>query len=280
MNITFTRVAIASVATAIAAATLALAPAAQAADDAARVQQLLAPTVSGVSGQNAYYKTWNRYDFGNLTRFPKPGMGDEYVILGKATSAGKARPYSYSSYFRTTYDDKKPAYVHQQGIAQFTQQGGSWMRRSDMTGVILPRTVARLSPDTIVTGLQNGGSRISGLVNEIDGVSPADKALSIANLGQYPVRNGTLNENAGSATDPLTRVTWTTTAYTNAWGDACDNSSIAAAFDSAGLLREYELNERCTTSNGTPVSNFIDGSVRPWDAVVGAAPEPNVPFQN
>lgn len=279
MNITFTRVAIASVATAIAAATLALAPAAQAADDAARVQQLLAPTVSGVSDQKAYYKTWNRYVFTN-GQFPKPGMGDEYVILGKATSAGKARPYSYNSWFKNTYDDKKPAYVHQQGIAQFTQQGGSWMRRSDMTGVILPRTVARLSPDTIVTGLQNGSSRISGLVNEIDGVSPADKALSIANLGQYPVRNGSLNESIGSATDPLTRATWTTTSYTNAWGDTCDNSSIAAAFDSSGQLREYELNERCRTSNGTAVSNFIDGSVRPWDAIVGAAPEPNVPFQN
>ena len=48
---------------------------------------------------------------------------------------------------------------------------------------------------------------------------------------------------------------------------------------SGAQLSSYDFNEiNCRTSDGQPVSTYNDGSVRPWNAIVGNAPEPNVPL--
>lgn len=50
--------------------------------------------------------------------------------------------------------------------------GGSWMRRSDLTG-FLPRSIARLDDDVIVTDLSG---RLGRQVQTISGASPTGKA--------------------------------------------------------------------------------------------------------
>ena len=111
MTNTRTKIAATSVAFAVAATTFIGSTPAQAASNAAIIQQALAPTVSAVTsgGPNAYYNSWLRY-VGQGT--PKPGFGDEYLILGKGDSkSATGRNYSYSYVYSEQFDQKKPSKV-------------------------------------------------------------------------------------------------------------------------------------------------------------------------
>ena len=268
---------------ALASTSLVLTPAAQAApSDAAQVQALMAPTLESGSAQAAYYKTTHRYDWGPNNTFPKPGIIDEYLILAKGPKELKStqRPYEYNYRYWKSFDAKKPSEVKQQGIAEFASQGGSWIRRGDTGRVILPARLSRLDANTIITNLNDGPPRVSSLTDAIAGVSPVDKAMSMVDLSSYPVREGTLTlQEGGFGNLRVTRANWRTGAYTNAQGDNCDNSWIRVMFKPDGTIWEFEMDEEsCTSASNTRVGNYIDGSIRPWDTVVGSAPEPNVSY--
>lgn len=280
MTRTRCKIAVTSVALAFGVTSLLASSPAQAASNAAEIQQALAPTVGAISsgGPNAYYNTWLRY-VGQGS--PKPGFGDEYVILGKGEKGSLDRSYSYSYIYSAQFDQKRPSKVMRQGIAPSTELGGSWMRRGDLTG-FLPAAVNRLRDDTIVTNLQTNRS-LGRQVARIAGQTPEEKAISMVDLGTtYPVREGSLQRNV----NPLgvTTYQWQTGAYTNSWGDSCDGSTVIAylqATPSGAQLSNFDVNEtNCRTSDGQPVATYNDGSVRPWNAIVGNAPEPNVSLAN
>lgn len=269
---------------ALASGSIMVTPAAHAATDAAQVQTLMAPTLASGRAQAAYYKTTHRYDWGPNNLFPKPGIIDEYLILAEGTKESKStqRPYEYSYRYRKTYDAKKPSEIHQQGVSQVASQGGSWIRRGDAGRLILPLRLSRLDDNTIITNLNDGPRRVRSLTDDIAGVSPVDKALSMVDLSSYPVREGTLTLQDGGLGDLRgSRANWRTGAYTNAQGDNCDNSWIKVMFKPDGTIWEFEVDEAsCTTASNTNVGNYIDGSIRPWDAIVGSAPEPNVSYND
>ena len=257
-----------------------LAPSAHAESNAASIQAALAPTVNAINngGPNAYYQTWTRY----VGRGFPPGMGGQHVILGKGTAKSTTgRPYYYSYTHSEQFDQKKPSKVMMQGIATSTEQGGSWMRRGDLRG-ILPAAVARLSDDTIVTNLQSNRA-LGRQVAQIGNQTPEEKAASMVDLGSsYPVREGSLYVNQTSS--GLNVYRWLTGAYTNAWGDTCDASEVVAFLqpqESAAQLVNFDVNEtNCQTSSGQPVATYNDGSVRPWMRAMASAPEPNVSLGN
>lgn len=281
MTSTRRKVAVTSVALTFGITSLLASSPAQAASNAADIQQALAPTLSAISsgGPNAYYSNWLRY-VGPGT--PKPGFGDEYLVLGKGVAKSVDRNYSYSYVYSEQFDQKRPSKVMRQGIAPTNELGGSWMRRSQLTG-LLTAAVNRLRDDTIVTNLQT--SRTLGRqVLRIGPQTPEQKASSMVDLGTaYPVREGSLLRNV-NATGMVT-YQWQTGAYTNSWGDSCDGSTVVAflhATPSGAQLSSFDVNEtNCRTSDGQPVSTYNDGSVRPWtNAIVGNAPEPNVSLEN
>jgi len=264
---------------AFAGAALAMAAPASAASDADRARDLLAPTLAAVSTtQSAYYDTWRRYEGAGSV---KPGGGDEYIVLGQGKSDLQSAPYEYSYKYWKTFDAPKPAEVRTQGRAEDPRLGGSWMRRGDMRGV-LPATVSRLNPATIVSELQ-GDRRLNAQVNAISGMTPQQKAASIVDLATaYPVKEGTYRVQ-DSSTPQMTYVTWNTTAYTNAAGDSCADGRVEASFyalpGGRSMLNSADIySGQCTTSNGTPVTVYHDVQVRPWDALVGAAPRNSVPL--
>lgn len=281
MTKTRSKFAVTSVALAFGVTSLIASTPAQAASNAAEIQQALAPTVSAISsgGPNAYYNTWLRY-VGRGT--PKPGFGDEALILGKGDAKStNARNYSFNYFYSEQFDQKKPSKVMRQGIAPSTELGGSWMRRGDLTG-FLPAAVNRLRDDTIVTNLQTNRS-LGRQVALIAGQTPEEKAISMVDLGTiYPVREGSLTVTQNPS--GITTYRWLTGQYTNSWGDACDGSEIIAYLQQAvsgAQLSNYDFNEtNCRTSDGQPVATYNDGSVRPWNAIVGDAPEPNVSLAN
>lgn len=251
--------------------------AAQAASNAATIQEAFAPTVNAINsgGPNAYYNTWLRYVG---TGLPKPGFGDEALILGKGDAKSQTgRPYSYAYTYSAQFDQKKPSTVLRQGISANADQGGSWMRRGNLTG-ILPAATSRLPEDAIVTNLQTNRT-LARQVAQIKGQTPEQKANSMVNLASaFPVREGSLT--ITQATNGMTVYRWLTGAYTNSWGDTCDGSEITAYLQPAangGQVSVFDFNElNCRTSSGQPVSTYNDGSIRPWNAIVGNAPEPNV----
>ena len=255
--------------------------AAQAASNAATIQEAFAPTANAINsgGPNAYYNTWLRYVG---TGSPKPGFGDEALILGKGDAKSQTgRPYSYAYTYSAQFDQKKPSTVLKQGIATTAELGGSWMRRGNLTG-ILPATISRLPEDTIVTNLQTNRT-LARQATHIKGQTPEQKANSMVNIGTaYPVREGSLIST--QATNGMTVYRWLTGQYTNSWGDTCDGSEITAYIHpqaNGGQLAILDFNEtNCRTSSGQPVSTYNDASIRPWNALVGNAPEPNVRLGN
>lgn len=255
---------------------LALTPsAAFAKGDAETISSYFTPALKELNDKpRAVYHTWHRYgDSPQGHTFP--AIGDEYVILAAADGPLSNRPYSYSYRYDTDFQDKSPGEVHLQGISESASLGGSWMRRSDLTG-FLPRSIARLDDDIIVTDLSG---RLGQQVQTISGASPTDLAASILGTGStLPVMEGSVNT---SSLAGHTYISWQTGAYTNYAGDSCDGSIVQATFTSlpGGQLRlnEYEINEtRCTNAAGQSVSTYHDFSVRPWNSIVGAAPQPNV----
>lgn len=248
-----------------------------AASNAALIQDALAPTVNAITsgGPNAYYNTWTRY-VGSGT--PKPGMGDQYIILGKGDAKSlTGRPYSFNYVYYDQFDQKKPSKLTRQGIAPTTDLGGSWMRRGDLRG-FLPPAVSRLSDDTIVTNLQSTRA-LGRQVARIGSQTPEEKAASIVDLGtNYPVLEGSLS--ISQTTSGLNVYRWLTRPYTNTWGDTCDASEVVAFLQpqpGSAQLMNFDVNEtNCRTSSGQPVATYNDGSVRPWTAIVGNAPQPNI----
>jgi hypothetical protein len=264
---------------AFAGAALATAAPASAASDADRARDLLAPTLAAVNtSQSAYYDTWRRYEGAGSV---KPGIGDEYIVLGQGKGDLKSSPYEYSYKYWKTFDAKRPAEVHTQGRAEDPRLGGSWMRRGDMRG-FLPTTVSRLDPSTVVSELQND-RRLGAQVNEISGMTPQQKATSIVDLATaYPVKEGTFQVGS-SSTSQMTYVAWNTTAYTSAAGDSCADGRVEASFyalpGGRNMLNSADVfSGQCTTPSGTPVTSFHDIQMRPWDALVGAAPINSVPL--
>lgn len=226
----------------------------------------------------AVYHTWNRYGE-SPAGDSFPAMGDEYVILAADEGQLSNRPYSYSYRYDTNFQDKSPGEVHWQGISEFENLGGSWMRRGDLSG-FLPRNIARLGDDITVTDLSG---RLDRQVQTISGSSPTEKAASILGTGStLPIKEGSVNTSSRAG---HTYITWLTDAYTNYAGDSCNESLVQATFTTlpGGQLRlnEYEIDETsCTNAAGQPVSTYHDFSVRPWNSIVGAAPQPNVSAQS
>jgi len=249
---------------------------AQAANNADELRNILAPTIAAVdTAERAYYQYWTEYE---STGRP-PASGDRYIILGKDSRDLKSgRPYSYSNWFNPDATQSKLKVENRQGRSETSQYGGEWMLRSDMTGV-LPRSVSRLSGDTIVAGLQSD-RRLSGLVDEINGQTPEETAKSIVDLGSaYPVKEGTLRTVGGSG--GRLGVTWQSNGYTSINGYTCDYAQIQASFapllGGQYMLTHWEVNGgQCTKPDGTPVTTFVDGSTRKWIDYVGNAPVPNV----
>lgn len=249
--------------------------AAVAKDDAKTISSYFAPALKELDDQpRAVYHTWHRYGE-SPAGDSFPAIGDEYVILAAGDGRLSTRPYSYSYRYDTNYQDKSPGEVHWQGISEFESLGGSWIRRGDLTG-FLPRNIARLDDDQTVTDLSG---RLSREVQTISGSSPTEKAASILGTGSMlPAREGSVNTSSRAG---HVYVSWTTDAYTNYAGDSCDESIVQATFTPLPgdqlRLNEYEVNElNCTNAAGQPVSTYHDISVRPWNSIVGAAPQPNV----
>jgi len=267
-----------SAACVMAGSVVAVSTPAQAANNADQLRDILAPTVATVdTGQRAFYQYWTEYE---RTGRP-PASGDRYIILGEGSKDLKSgRPYSYSNWFNpdATSIKSKLQVENRQGRSETSQYGGEWMLRSDMSG-FLPRSVSRLSGDTIVAGLQSN-RRLSGLVDEINGQTPEETARSIVDLGSaYPVVEGTLRTVGGNG--GRLGVSWQSNGYTSINGYACDYAEIQASFapllGGQYMLTNWEVNGgRCTKPNGTPVTTFVDGSTRPWSDYVGNAPVPNV----
>lgn len=248
---------------------------AQAANNADELENLLAPTLAAIdTSDRAYYQYWQEY----VSPSSPPASGDRYLVLSKASNELKSgRPYSYSNWFNPNASKSKLAVRNQQGRSETARYGGSWMLRSDMTG-FLPRSVSRLSGDTIVAGLQSN-RRLNALVDEIDGQSPAQTAKSIVDLGSaYPVAEGSLRTD--NSREGRLGVTWQSNGYTSVNGYACDNAEIQASFapllGGQYLLTDWEVNGQCTKPDGTPVTTFLDGSTRRWVDYIGNAPVPNV----
>ena len=247
--------------------------------DAETVSSYFTPALKELNDQpRAVYHTWHRYGespVGNSF----PAIGDEFVILASADGPLSNRPYSYSYRYDTDFRDKSPGEVHLQGIAESAIPGGSWMRRSDLTG-FLPRNIARLDDDIVVTDLSG---RLGRQVQTISGASPTDKAASILGTGStLPVKEGSVNTYSRAG---HTYISWLTDAYTNYAGDSCNESNVRATFTTLPgnqlRLNEYEIDEtRCTNAAGQPVSTYHDFSVRPWNSIVGAAPQPSVSAQS
>lgn len=103
------------------------------------------------------------------------------------------RPYEYYYSSLKRFDDKKPTTLHRQGIANTPANGGSWIRRGDLTpSVAMPRAISRLEPDAIISRVETNRS-LASQVQEIDGLTPAQKAHSLIDLAaKYPVRGGQL----------------------------------------------------------------------------------------
>jgi len=266
-----------SAACVMAGSVVAISTPAQAANNADQLRDILAPTVAAVdTAQRAYYQYWTEYESSSRP----PASGDRYIILGKDSRDLKSgRPYSYSKWFNPVGTSAKSVkFENRQGRSETSRYGGEWMLRSTMSGV-LPRSVSRLSGDTIVAGLQSD-RRLSGLVDEINGQTPEETAKSIVDLGSaYPVAEGTLRTVGGSG--GRLGVSWQSNGYTSINGYACDYAEIQASFapllDGQYMLTNWEVNGgRCTTPNGTSVTTFVDGSTRPWNDYVGNAPVPNV----
>ena len=254
---------------------LALTPSAALAKDAATVEGYFTIALKDLQkSPRAVYHTWNRYGE-SPAGDSFPAMGDEYVILAAGDGRLSTRPYSYSYRYDANFQDKSPGEVHWQGISEFASLGGSWIRRGDLTG-FLPRSIARLDDDQTVTDLSG---RLGRQVQTISGSSPTDKAASILGTGAtLPVMEGSVFSSTGAG---HTYISWTTGAYTNYAGDSCDESIVQATFTTVLgdqlRLNEYELDElNCTNAAGQPVSTYHDFSVRPWNSIVGAAPQPSV----
>jgi len=248
---------------------------AQAANNADQLREILAPTIAAVdTQQRAYYQYWTEYE---STSRP-PASGDRYIILGnKSKDLKSGRPYSYSNWFNPDATKSKLAVQNRQGRSETSRYGGDWMLRSDMTG-ILPRSVSRLSGNTVVAGLQSD-PRLGRQVDAINGQTPEETAKSIVDLGSaYPVAEGTLRR-VGSG--GRLGVSWQSNGYTSINGYACDYAEIQASFapllDGQYMLTHWEVNGgQCTKPDGTPVTTFVDGSTRKWIDYVGNAPVPNV----
>jgi hypothetical protein len=258
---------------------LALTPSAALAKDAETISGYFTPALKELNDKpRAIYHTWNRYGE-SPAGDSFPAMGDEYVILAASDGRLSTRPYSYSYRYDTNFQDKSPGEVHWQGISERASLGGSWIRRGDLTG-FLPRSIARLDDDITVTDLSG---RLGRQVQTISSSSPTEKAASILGTGStLPVQEGSVNTSSRAG---HTYISWQTGAYTNYAGDSCDGSLVQATFTAlpGGQLRlnEYEIDElNCTNAAGQPVSTYHDFSVRPWNAIVGAAPQPNVSAQN
>lgn len=264
---------------AFAGAALATAAPASAASDADRARDLLAPTVSAVSTTTAgYYDTWRLYE--GPSGSVKPGIGDEYIVLGQGKSDLDAKPYEYSYKFWKTFDAPKPSEVHLQGRAEDPRLGGSWMRRGDMRG-FLPASVSRLNPATVVSELQND-RRLGAQVNEISGMTPEQKVKSMVDLASaYPVQEGTFNVN-DQTTPGHVHASWNSTPYTNAAGDSCSSARVEATFyrlpgDRNMLSHAYVYSGVCERSNGSSFGAFHNIQVRPWNSLI-AAPINSVPL--
>ena len=257
---------------------LALTPSAALAKDAATVEKYFTIALKDLQkSPRAVYHSWDRYGESPVGD-SFPFIGDEYVILAAVDNDLSARPYQYSYRYDTNFQDKSPGEVHWQGISEFASLGGSWMRRGDLRG-FLPRSIARLDDDQTVTDLSG---RLGQQVQRISGSSPTDKAASIFGMGStLPVAEGSVRISS-SQNGLLTGISWTTGAYTNYAGDSCNGSVVSGHFtnvpnDDSWRLHRYEIDElNCTNAAGQPVSSYHDFAVRPWNSIVGAAPQPSV----
>ena len=227
----------------------------------------------------AVYHTWNRYlhsSYGSDDFFGR--SGDEYVILGAGAGNLSNRPYEYSYRYDDNPKDKSPGEIHAQGIAEDARLGGSWMRRSDLNG-LLPARIARLDDDVIVTDLDG---RLARQAQTISGSSPTEKAASILGYAStFPVTEGSLR--VGIRPGEAQSNSWSTGAYVNYAGDTCNDSRVTAfltpLLGDQLRLTEYSVEEHCVNANGEGVTSVHRISVRPWNALVGAAPQPNVSAQ-
>jgi hypothetical protein len=254
--------------------------AALAKSDAETVSSYFATALKPLNKKPVFvWHLWDRYphsSYGSDDWFER--SGEEYVILGVSAGNLSTPPYKYSYKYDDNPKDKSPGEIHAQGIAGEAGFGGSWMRRGDLNG-FLPARIARLDDDVIVTDLEG---RLARQAQTISGLSPTEKAASILGYAStFPVTEGSLR--VGIRPGEAQSNSWSTGAYVNYAGDTCNDSRVTAfltpLLGDQLRLTEYSVEEHCVDANGEGVTSVHRISVRPWNALVGAAPQPNVSAQ-
>jgi hypothetical protein len=243
--------------------------------DTALVQDRLARSIQATTSGLTTEISERRYV--GTQQLPVPGIATtRFIFRGNASANLKASEgYTYEYVYRKQFTDKKASASVRQGIAGSTRDGGSWIQRSNIARqIILPRAIAQLNPDVIVTNVQ-GQRALRDQVSTVDGMTPQEKARTIVDLPRTygSVQAGSVGFNGDVS------MTWRTGPYTTAMGDSCSDSFVGASFINGLLVGWRVEGTNCTTSDGQSVRIFTDGRVLAYDGTPEAAPEPRVNFE-
>lgn len=268
-------------------ATLVLAPAASAADPSAQIQQALAPSIVAAANGISTLSSERAYQFEGYSRSgPAVKTVDFWLATNKSGKLGDSSiPYSYQSSTVATLEKKAPATQVRQGIAESAADGGTWMQRSQLRG-ILPRDIARANPATIITGLQ-ANARLARQAATVNGMTPKEMAVSLVSLPtKYAPRAETFSITESEGRFGRTRLSWRTGDYTNERGETCTNTWVKVSLQKGGsrdgLLTAYEIDEFCGPQGGlTETARYTEFDVVSWEPpYVPGAPEPSMRYTN
>ena len=242
--------------------------------DTALVQDRLDRSIQAVASGLTTEISERRYV--GTQQLPIPEMVNTRLVLRGSGAAAVTSPpgYSYDYAYKRKFTDTKPTTSVRQGVAASTRDGGYWIQRSNIARqTILPRGIARLSPDTIVANVQ-GQRALRDQVSTIDGFTPQEKAQTMIDLPRTfgSVLPGSVTFNGETA------MAWRTGPYTTAFGDSCTNSFAGASFVNGYLVSWRVEGTNCTTRDGQPVRIFTDGRVLSYSGTPDNAPEPRVNY--
>jgi hypothetical protein len=287
MKITLQKITGITAAATLGLTTLMLAPAASAADPSAQIRQALAPSIEAAANGIATLSSERAYQFEGYSRSgPAIKTVDFWLAANKSGKLEDSSvPYSYQSSTVQTLTKKTPATQVRQGIAESASDGGTWIQRSQLQG-ILPRNVSRANPGTIITGLQTN-ARLARQVATVDGMTPKELAVNLISLpAKYEPRAETFSITEAEGRFGRTRFSWRTGNYTNERGETCTNTWVKMFVQQGGsrdgLLTSYEIDEFCGPPGElTETARYTEFDVVAWQPpFVPGAPEPSIRYRD
>ena len=173
----------------------------------------------------------------------------DFTLGGKQSQKLKVSSYIYEYSERKSPSTKKLSKSIKQGIAPTSREGGSWIRRGNISArAVLPREVSRADADTIITNVQE--SRVlQQQVASIDGMTPQEKAQSFVRipltLGEARPASIVVTECPAGRSCAFDRsISWNTEDHTNQFGETCWRTRVTAFFQN-GYLAQWTADQDC-----------------------------------